>query len=159
MNLVYLSLGSNTGDSRKILHSACEAIGKQIGKIISLSYLYETEPWGNKNQPPFINLALSVETTMNPGQLLKETLKIEKSFGRERIERWAPRTLDIDIIYFSTEILVTDDLKIPHPELHRRKFVLIPLVEIDPEFIHPVLNVSNSELLKRCNDVSEVKRV
>jgi 2-amino-4-hydroxy-6-hydroxymethyldihydropteridine diphosphokinase len=159
LNLVYLSLGSNTGDSRKILHSACEAIAKHIGKIISLSFLYETEPWGNKDQPPFINLALSVETSMNPGQLLKETLKIEKNFGRERIERWAPRTLDIDIIYFNTEIIVTKDLKIPHPEIHNRKFVLIPLVEIDPDFIHPVFNISNSDLLKRCKDVSEVKKV
>lgn len=159
LNLLYLLLGSNTGDSLNTLNLALQQIESKIGKIITKSALYETEPWGNVKQAPFLNQAVAVETEKTAETVLTILLETENQQGRVRIEKWAPRTLDIDIIYFNNDIIVKPDLKIPHPEMHKRNFVLIPLTEISPGFIHPVFNVANKELLKRCKDTLEVKKI
>lgn len=159
MNIAYLLLGSNKGDSRQLFFQALNDLEKEVGRIIGLSAVYETEPWGNKDQAPFLNQALCIETILKPENLLSVILAIEKKNGRTRVERWAPRTLDIDILYYNKEIIVKKDLKIPHAEMHHRNFVLIPLAEIAGDFIHPVFNISSAEMLKRCKDNLGVKKV
>lgn len=159
MSQVFLLLGSNLGDREGVLFQAREYINSQAGSIVKSSALYETEPWGNKNQPGFLNQVLQIETNYSPAELLAKIGSIEKLCGRIRDEKWGPRTLDIDILYFSHEIVVQKDLKIPHPGISERRFTLIPLVEIAPDFIHPIFNVSNKTLLERCKDHSEVKYI
>lgn len=142
-----------------IFDQAKDQLKNHAGKILIVSSVYETEPWGNQNQNPFLNQVLKIETPLNSYDLLVSILQIEKALGRIRKERWAPRTLDIDILYFNDEIIVTRELKIPHKEMHRRNFVLIPLAEIAPDFRHPVFNITNKDLLKRCEDKLGVKKL
>lgn len=159
MNTVYLLLGSNAGERKEILKKAIEQLDRKVGKIKRVSPLYETEPWGNRQQALFLNLAVMAETVLTAQAILAILIEIERTFGRERIERWAARTLDIDILYFNDEIIVTEDLKIPHAELHNRNFVLAPLADIAPEKVHPVFNVTNKELLRRSRDLLGVRRL
>lgn len=159
MSQVFLLLGSNLGDREAVLFQAREYIDSLAGSIVKFSAVYETEPWGNTNQPGFLNQVLQISTKYSPPDLLAKIGSIEKMCGRVRDEKWGPRTLDIDILYFSNEIVVQNDLKIPHPGISERRFTLIPLVEIAPDFIHPIFNVSNKTLLERCEDRSEVKPI
>lgn len=159
MAKAYLLLGSNTGNSAELFEKACNHIEQQIGKITEKSSLYRTEPWGVTDQPDYLNLLIIVDTNYEPTDLLKLILNLEKDLGRERIVKWGPRTIDIDILYYDDEIIIRSELKIPHPEIQNRKFALIPLVEADPDFIHPVFNISNREMLKRCNDTLKVDKL
>ncbi|MBX9851050.1 MAG: 2-amino-4-hydroxy-6-hydroxymethyldihydropteridine diphosphokinase [Cytophagaceae bacterium] len=152
MSKAYLLLGCNSGDCRNNFNEAYRFIENKIGKIISSSSLYETEPWGKKDQAAFLNQVLIVETALSPEKLLTEVLEVETMIGRIRLDRWAPRTIDVDILYYDNEIIVKNDLKIPHPQLHNRRFTLIPLNEIAPDHIHPVFNINTEEMLKRCED-------
>jgi 2-amino-4-hydroxy-6-hydroxymethyldihydropteridine diphosphokinase len=154
----FLLLGSNIGERSKILSSALELIEKYTGGIERKSSLYETEPWGKQDQNLFLNQLVSVITDLTAQDLLKTVLEIEAELGRRREEKWGPRIIDIDIIYFGEEIIVTPDLKIPHPEIQNRNFTLIPLCEIAKDFIHPVWNISSEEMLKRCKDSLLVSR-
>jgi len=155
----YLLLGSNTGKSVEILDKACGEINQYIGKVIEKSSLYKTQPWGVTDQPDFLNQLIIIDTSYEPVDLLKNLLRLEKDLGRERIVKWGPRTLDIDILYYDQEIIVRPELKIPHPEIQNRKFALVPLVESDPDFIHPVFNISNREMLTRCKDTLHVDKL
>jgi len=153
---IYLHTGSNLGDRISHLAQACEMLEKQVGKISNRSRLYETEAWGMKDQPDFINQALEVQTELVPDEVLFHIKKIEKEIGRQENKKWHERIIDIDILFFGNTMLSTDKLKIPHPHCHERMFVLVPLMEIAGEFIHPFLNLSIEELYMNCEDPLEV---
>jgi 2-amino-4-hydroxy-6-hydroxymethyldihydropteridine diphosphokinase len=152
MNKVYLLIGGNMGDRMANLKVAISHIEQQVGNVQLLSSVYETEAWGQTNQPNFFNQALLVHTQLASNELMKKLLEIESLMGRVRTVKMGPRTIDLDIIYFNNEVITSTLITIPHPKLTERKFVLTPLVEIAPNYIHPILNKSNTHLLKDCGD-------
>ncbi len=159
MTHVYLLLGSNENNRFKSLEKARELIVLKCGKILKQSALYETEAWGLKEQNSFLNQAVMIDTKLPPVELLVQLKAIEKETGRKETVKWGPRVIDIDILFYGNEIVESEELKIPHPFLHQRKFTLEPLNEIEPGFIHPVLEKSVSVLLKECSDTSLVKKL
>ncbi len=168
---VFLLLGSNLGDRERNLLMACSGISKSIGTILKISSVYETEPWGFEDNSPFYNQALEAETALSPEELLQEIHRIEKRLGRVRQEPecssgsvcsstvYSSRTIDVDILFYDSRILFTEELMIPHPRLHERRFTLVPLNEIAPAFMHPVYRKPVSDLLLMCNDKGGVKRI
>ncbi|MBI5403877.1 MAG: 2-amino-4-hydroxy-6-hydroxymethyldihydropteridine diphosphokinase [Ignavibacteriae bacterium] len=158
--MVYLGLGSNIGDKKMFIESAVLRISEITRtKVIRSSLLYRTEPWGIKNQDFFLNSVVEIETGLKPEELLKELKKIETSVGREKREKWHEREIDIDILFYDGIIFENDQVKIPHPELHKRNFVLVPMCELNPEFVHPVIKKSMLELLNESEDISAVIRL
>lgn len=153
---VYLSLGSNMGDRKANIGYASMLIDKNIGKIAKKSHLYETEPWGKNDQDLFLNQVLMINTTLDPRDLLEIITHIENELGRVRTEKYGPRTIDIDILFYGKRIIRDKGLDIPHPELHKRGFVLVPMMEIAPELEHPVLKQPIDELYMACKDPAEV---
>lgn len=145
-------IGGNMGDRMANLKVAISHIEQQVGNVQLLSSVYETEAWGQTNQPNFFNQALLVHTQLASNELMKKLLEIESLMGRVRTVKMGPRTIDLDIIYFNNEVITSTLITIPHPKLTERKFVLTPLVEIAPNYIHPILNKSNTHLLKDCGD-------
>lgn len=157
MSGIFLSLGSNLGDRGQNLQEALVALEKWGIKIIRTSSIYETEPIGNHDQPMFLNMVVQIETEKSPQDLLMIIHSIERANGRVRTsEQWGPRTLDIDLLLYGDEMLEQPDLKIPHPHLQERKFVLVPLNEIAPDFVHPVLKKTVRQLLESCDDTSRI---
>jgi len=150
MNKVYLSLGTNLGDKTGNLLQAIICITKEIGILSAISSVYETEPWGYESDNNFLNMAVCAETLLKPEEILTITKSIEKSIGREEktIDSYRDRLIDIDIIAYDDLIVNLNNLKLPHPLFHDRKFVLEPLNEIVPDFVHPVLQKKISELLE-----------
>jgi 2-amino-4-hydroxy-6-hydroxymethyldihydropteridine diphosphokinase len=143
----YVSLGSNLGDREANLRDAIARLG-ELGSASRVSALYETEPVEVAGQQPwFLNCAAAVETELAPLEFLQRMLAIEQAMGRKRIEPKGPRTIDMDIIFFGDEVLDTKELSVPHPAMQHRRFVLEPLAEIAPEFMHPVLQRTVRELL------------
>jgi 2-amino-4-hydroxy-6-hydroxymethyldihydropteridine diphosphokinase len=159
MNTAYLLIGGNMGDREKNLQVAIELISRSCGDIILLSSVYETAAWGSTDQPFFLNQAIKLSTNLNARQLIRRLLKTEKMMGRVRKEKFGPRTIDIDILFFNDEIFDLRFLKIPHPEIQNRRFALVPLSEMDPLLVHPVLKKTISQLLKECTDDLEVKKI
>ena len=159
MNTVYILLGTNIGDRLANLKTACAKISIDCGTIADRSSIYETSPWGITDQPSFLNMVIKVETKCAPEKVLKLLLFIEKEMGRIRERKWGERLIDLDILYFNDEIIVKENLKIPHPELHNRRFTLIPLSDIAGDYRHPVFNVTNDQLLARCIDKGTVREV
>ncbi len=159
MTPVYLLLGSNETDRFGNLEKACELIELRCGKVVKQSALYETEAWGLKEQNAFINQAVQIETSLAPKELLFHLKAIEKEIGRVETVKWGPRVIDIDILFYGNEIVDTEELKVPHPFLHERRFTLAPLNEIAAEFVHPLLQRTVSELLNDCPDTSVVKKL
>ncbi|MBK7938480.1 MAG: 2-amino-4-hydroxy-6-hydroxymethyldihydropteridine diphosphokinase [Lewinellaceae bacterium] len=153
---VFLGLGSNIGNRAANLSAAAELISKNIGKIAKKSRLYETQPWGNPEQDLFLNQVVMVNTTLDPRDLLDKISKIERELGRERREKWGPRVLDIDILFYGKRVIRDKGLEVPHPELHKRAFVLVPMMEIAPDWEHPILKKQIDELYMACDDLSEV---
>ncbi|MDP3437335.1 MAG: 2-amino-4-hydroxy-6-hydroxymethyldihydropteridine diphosphokinase [Bacteroidales bacterium] len=172
MNRALLLLGSNKGDSESILKKAVadiSSVANPQSKMI-LSSIYESEPWGFDAERWFLNMALIVDTTMSARELLEETLKIENRLGRVRVKTengnlreahsaYHSREIDIDIILFNEEIINEVSLIVPHPRMHLRRFVLEPIVQIAPDYIHPVFNQTLLSLLERCKDTSVVRRL
>jgi len=152
---VFLLLGSNMGDKRQQLATAVEKIGSS-NSIIKQSCVYETAAWGNTDQPSFYNQVIQIRTDYEPDILLQLLLQIELQMGRERDEKWGERIIDIDILYYDDQIVNTNTLTIPHPEIPNRRFTLVPLVEIAGGFVHPKLNLSQDKLLSVCQDKLEV---
>ena len=159
MFITYLLLGSNLGDRKKYLFDATANIEQKIGVIIRKSSLYQTASWGKPDQPDFINQVISVDTDLLPLELLKKVLEIELVLGRQRVEKWGSRTIDIDILFYESSIVNHPDLTIPHPYLHERRFSLMPLAEIAPDIIHPIFNRSIKELLDNLSDNLFVKKL
>ncbi|SFD29603.1 2-amino-4-hydroxy-6-hydroxymethyldihydropteridine diphosphokinase [Spirosoma endophyticum] len=154
--MTFLLLGANLGDRVQTLRRAVELITERVGAVFRQSGLYETAPWGVADQPSYLNQVVAVETTLEPYVVLGQTQAIEQELGRVRLEKWGARVIDIDILYYDQLILQTDTLTIPHPYLHQRRFTLVPLTEIAPDFVHPVLLKTNLELLAECEDRGEV---
>jgi 2-amino-4-hydroxy-6-hydroxymethyldihydropteridine diphosphokinase len=144
-NLVYLSLGSNVGDREALLREAQLRLAA-AGRIVVASSFYETEPVDFIDQPWFLNCVVGLETAQTPRELMATILAIEEKMGRRRLKKKGPRSIDIDILLFGREVIDSEELTIPHPSLHRRRFVLEPLWEIAPELFHPILKKAIREL-------------
>lgn len=147
--LVYIGIGSNLGDRLSNCRQAIQAIGREKGnKIVACSSFYLTEPVGIKDQNWFVNAVIAVETTLSPYQLIDFLRNVEKKMGRKRKkERWGPRIIDLDILFYENLICQEKNLQVPHPEIAKRKFVLLPLKDIAPHLVHPILGKTVSELL------------
>jgi 2-amino-4-hydroxy-6-hydroxymethyldihydropteridine diphosphokinase len=152
MNKVYLLIGGNMGDRMANLDIALNLMELNLGAIIQISSRYETAAWGLTDQPNFINQAVLMHTSLSANELMQAILDVEKLMGRERTIPLGPRNIDIDIIYYNDEIINNESLTVPHPKMTERRFVLLPMVEIAPHYIHPILSKSNTLLLKECGD-------
>ena len=147
------------GQRDEQLAYAARLIEERCGTIIDRSSLYETAAWGKTDQNSFLNQALVLVTSLNARDLINEILYIENLMGRDRVEKYGPRIIDIDIIFFNHQIIREDGLTIPHPEMAKRRFVLEPLNQVIPAYIHPVYYKTVSELLERCDDKLPVKKI
>lgn len=158
MDFIVLSLGTNVGDREANLGKARELLSGQGIAIEQLSSVYETEPYGIAEQGYFLNQVLSVGTEKNPGELLETCLEVENAMGRVRHEKNGPRIIDVDLLFYRDEVIDSERLRIPHPGIPERRFVLQPLVEMAAEQIHPVLKKTARELLGECADTLQVKK-
>ena len=156
MNTVYIQLGSNIGERKSYIAKSMEQIEENIGKIIIESSIFETIPWGYENQNNFLNSVIKIKTPFDSFEVLQKSQDIENNLGRERVDKWGERTIDIDILFYNNEIINTTKLNIPHPLIQQRKFVLVPLSEIAPNYTHPILKKSISTLLSECKDNQKV---
>jgi 2-amino-4-hydroxy-6-hydroxymethyldihydropteridine diphosphokinase len=152
MTTAYLLIGSNLGVREEFLQKACEQICVRAGICRNLSSLYETAPWGKTDQPSFLNQAIELTTPLSAKELLKVLLDIELKLGRTRLEKYGPRTIDIDILLYGNEVIQEPQLQIPHPQMTQRRFVLLPLLELNPQLIHPTTGLSIKVLLDQCPD-------
>ena len=143
---VYIALGTNLGQRLDNLRAAIEALTPDV-RVLAESHVYETPPWGYEDQPAFLNMVVKVGTDLEPEPLLKFLKRLEVELGRELNFRWGPRLIDLDILFYDDLTLDTPPLVIPHPRLHERAFVLVPLADVAPDLIHPVLQQSVSDLL------------
>ncbi len=159
MATVYLSLGSNMGDRTQNLMRAIEALASHHIRVTRRSSLYETEPVGVTEQGWFLNCILETETGLQPAQMMRELLEIERELGRERRLPQGPRPIDMDILLFDSMILHTAEVEIPHPRMTDRRFVLVPFAEIAPQVLHPTRQKTIGQLLKDTADRSKVWRV
>ncbi len=156
-SFVYLGIGSNIGNRKQNCHEAIRLLSENpFISVLKISSLYETEPVGLESQSSFINCVIGIETTLDPRRLLDVCRGIEESLGRERVGQWGPRTIDIDILLYNNKVINDIDLKIPHPLMHKRGFVLIPLAEIAPDVFHPVLKKKIKVLMKGLKDKHSV---
>jgi 2-amino-4-hydroxy-6-hydroxymethyldihydropteridine diphosphokinase len=156
--VVYLSLGSNVGDRDRNLREAIRALGG-VGRVKAVSSFYETEPVDFVDQAWFLNCAVAMESLLSPEQMITELLRLERKMGRERIHRKGPRIIDIDILMFGERIVDSPNLKIPHPAMPGRRFVLAPLAEIAPEAKHPVTKRTVRELLAQLPERQVVRKL
>lgn len=160
INKVVLLLGGNLGNRFENMRQAEESVSKRIGPIVQKSEIYETQSWGFDDKRYFLNRVVVVETDKEKMEVLSIIQAIEIECGRIRnAVRWGSRSMDIDILFFNTEIIRTDNLIIPHEQIPNRRFTLIPLMEIMPKFIHPELQMTIKELFEGCPDKSVVKKI
>jgi 2-amino-4-hydroxy-6-hydroxymethyldihydropteridine diphosphokinase len=156
-NICYIILGSNEGESKSLIEKSLRLVDTHIGMILEKSDMFLTEPWGEKDQNPFINQVIKVETKFGCSQLLIECQRIEKYLGKQKLTKYGPRNIDIDILLYNDEIINEVDLIVPHPKLHERNFVLIPLDQIAGTIIHPILNQSIAQLKENSSDTGIVE--
>lgn len=155
-NGIFLLLGTNQGDRRANVTAAKQLIEAQAGKIVRFSAVYKTAAWGNHDQPEFYNQVIEIRTALSPNRLLAGILEIELEMGRKRLEKWGPRIIDIDILFFNQLVINDATLTVPHPRLAERRFALVPLAEIAPAFYHPLLHKDVATLLRECSDTLPV---
>lgn len=157
MVIAFVALGANLGDRAGTLRTAIDKLAC-VGTVEAVSPFYETDPTGFVDQPAFLNAVARVQTALSPRALLEGLLKIESELGRERSFRNAPRTLDLDVLLFGNQIVEETDLEVPHPRLHERAFVLVPLADVGAEVVHPRLQRTVSELLGDLGEIAGVRR-
>jgi 2-amino-4-hydroxy-6-hydroxymethyldihydropteridine diphosphokinase len=156
----YISLGGNTGNRFKIQQNAIENIANRAGNVVAQSYLYETAPWGFEHDQDFLNQVIAINTSLSPTDLMDTLMEIEKELGRTRTEGsgYEARSIDLDVLFYGDREVRESKLRIPHPRLHKRRFILIPLNDIARELMHPVLQQTIAELLIDCLDELPVNR-
>ena len=161
MHKCFLLLGSNQGDKEKLISLALETIGSRIGTITKTSSFYLSEPWGFSSNDAFVNAVAIVETKKTPQKILEIVLEIENMLGRIRYNKsgYQSRKIDIDILFYDDKIVAAENLIIPHPRLHQRRFCLEPLHQIAPDFVHPSIKKSITELLEICTDKLDIKKI
>jgi 2-amino-4-hydroxy-6-hydroxymethyldihydropteridine diphosphokinase len=157
----YLSLGSNIDDREYNIEDALDRIVENIGGVKTASSYYETEPWGFQADERFLNIAVEVETDLSPDDLMETITRIENRMGRIRDEKvkYTSRIIDIDILLYGDMVINQENLTVPHPRMHERNFVLGPMDEIAPDLVHPVFEITISELLDTCSDTGEIKKL
>ena len=155
----YILLGSNLGDRADFLLQAQAFIISSCGQILQQSSIYETAAWGLTEQPSFFNQVLHLQTMLEPEELMRQLLEIEKRIGRERLVKYGARIIDIDILLIDDRVNNTELLQLPHPLLPERRFALLPLAEIAPTLVHPLYHKSISHLLNECVDSLDVKKI
>lgn len=156
-HIVYIALGTNLGDRRANLRTAIRSLPTAV-TVIDESPIYETPPWGYEDQPAFLNMVVKAETNLEPESLLIYLKHIEAELGREKSIRWGPRLIDLDILFYDNLVIESPPLVIPHPRLHERAFVLVPLADIAPDLVHPVIQRKVSDLLSGI-DAQEISRI
>ena len=155
----FVGLGSNLGEREAHIRRAVDELARLPRTTMAhVSSLYDTDPVGDVEQPPFLNAVAWLETSLTPRELLWNLLLIEQRLGRVRAQKWGPRTIDLDILFYGASIVEEADLVVPHPEAHRRGFVLAPLAELDPDFIHPVTKLSIGRMLRRLKTDRAVRK-
>ncbi len=161
MACIYLGIGSNSLDKASKLKEALIALQKKIGFIVSKSGLYETEPWGFDCSESFLNMTVEINTDLTPDELLLNCKEIEKSLGRVKSNKkqYDSRSIDLDILFYENKIIKTPTMTIPHAYIEKRLFVLLPLNDIAPDYIHPVLKENITTLLQKCKDTCWIKRI
>lgn len=155
----YILLGGNMGNVAETFDSAKKLLEEKAGRLIKQSSLYQTAAWGNENQNDFLNQVIEIKTFLNPQELLDVCLAVELRFGRVRTKKYSPRTIDIDILFYNRKIIDETGLTIPHPRIPERRFVLTPLNEISPRFVHPQLKKTMHLLFKECEDTLPVNKL
>ena len=155
---VFLLLGSNLGDRIQLLQQAINCIEAEIAPVVKQSAVYETQSWGKTDSPDYLNQVVLIQTELSAQIVLQKILNIEWKIGRVREEKWGPRLIDIDILFYGDALIDEPELQVPHPELHKRRFTLAPLAEIAPDFIHPTLNKNILQLKNELNDNLIVKK-
>ncbi len=159
MTKAFIGFGSNLGEREHLIRSAAEGLDLlPQTKLARISSLYDTEPVGDLEQPDYLNAAALVMTELEPERLLWNLLLIESKLGRRRRRRWGPRPIDLDLLFYGQAVIDQSGLVVPHPEAHKRAFVLVPMSELAPDFVHPVLGVSITELLKGLKPQGSVRR-
>ncbi|PKQ62540.1 2-amino-4-hydroxy-6-hydroxymethyldihydropteridine diphosphokinase [Labilibaculum filiforme] len=159
MARVYFLLGGNLDNREEILSEAISRMKLRIGECTASSFIYETEPWGFEHEQNFLNQVVVIETRLEGLEILDITQQIEKELGRVRKKnQYSERTIDIDILFYGDKIIATDRLVVPHPRIQERLFALVPLLDVAPEFLHPIINKSIKELHATCLDTMEVKK-
>ena len=157
---VFVLIGSNLGNRELLVNQACSMIDERCGRIVAKSRLYESEPWGFKSEYWFLNQVIMIETPLSPDALMDSLLAIEKELGRDRTtphEGYVSRPMDLDILYWGKDLIVDKQhVIVPHPRLHKRRFTLLPLCDVAPDYIHPILKKTNRQLLDECQDSGKV---
>ena len=158
---VFVLLGSNLGDRQLLVNQACRMMEERCGKIVAKSRLYESEPWGFKSEHWFLNQVVEISTSLSPDELMDTLLLIEKELGRDRStphEGYVSRPMDLDILYWGYGLIADGQhVIVPHPRLHLRRFTLLPLCDVAPDYVHPILKKTNRQLLDECQDQGIVK--
>ena len=160
MSTVFLGIGTNLGDRESNLREAILKIEEHIGMVLKSSAVYETAPWGFDAENDFLNMVTEVSTSRTPDEIMKQILMIESMLGRDRSQdRYSSRVIDIDILLYDNLVIEQKGLKVPHRLMHERKFVLVPLCELAPDMVHPVLKKSMKVLLEECRDRSKIVKL
>ena len=159
MTKSYVGIGSNLGEREFLIRKAVEAL-RELPRtsVIQVSSLYDTDPVGDIEQPPFLNAVARIETELEARELLWHLLLIERRMGRVRTQRWGPRSIDLDLLFHGDEVIEEPDLRVPHPEAHRRAFVLLPLQELEPDFTHPETGETIRKMIRKLDPTPSVRK-